>query len=260
MIAVVGEHEWMSGEAASRSRIGLPGMQRDLIEAMIATGKPVVVVLMNGRPLAIPWVAENAPAIVETWFGGTMAGPAICDVLFGDYNPSGKLPVTFPRNEGQIPIFLGMKNTGRPMQPENKYTSKYLDVSNTPLYPFGYGLSYTTFAYGPLGVNKANFNFGEPLTVSVTITNTGACSGAEVVQLYVQDLVGSVTRPVKELKGFKKIFLEAGEAKRLDFTLTSDDLRFYTADMSFAAEPGDYVIYVGGSSDLDTGVTVTLID
>jgi len=260
VIAVVGEHEWMSGEAASRSMIGLPGVQRDLIEALIQTGKPVVVVLMNGRPLAIPWVAENAPAIVEAWFGGTMAGPAICDVLFGDYNPSGKLPVTFPRNEGQIPIFMAMKNTGRPMQPENKYTSKYLDVPNTPLYPFGFGLSYTTFAYSPVSIDKVNFKFGETLNVSVTVTNSGDRSGVEVVQLYIRDLVGSVTRPVKELKAFKRISLEPGATEKVNFDLTSDDLRFYTADMTFTAEPGEFVIYIGGSSDLDAGVTVTLTE
>ena len=258
IIAAVGEHEWMSGEAASRSMIGLPGMQRELVQALIATGKPVVVVLMNGRPLAIPWVAEHAPAILETWFGGTQAGHAIADVLFGDYNPSGKLPVTFPRNEGQIPIFLAMKNTGRPMQPENKYTSKYLDVPNTPLYPFGYGLSYTQFTYAPVQVDKKEFTQGDVVTITVHLKNTGIRPGEEVVQLYVRDLVGSVTRPVKELRGFQKILLESGASETVRFTLTSDDLRFYSADMQFKAEPGEFEIFVGGSSDVKESVKITL--
>jgi beta-glucosidase len=259
ILAVVGEHEWMSGEAASRSMIGLPGVQRDLIEALIETGKPVVVILMNGRPLAIPWITEHADAILETWFGGTQAGPAICDVLFGEYNPSGKLPVTFPRNEGQIPIFLAMKHTGRPMQADNKYTSKYLDVPNTPLYPFGFGLSYTSFSFTPATLNKSEFKYDEPIIVSATVQNSGDRAGHEVAQLYVRDLVGSVTRPVKELKGFQKIFLHAGESRQISFTLTSDDLRFYTADMTFCAEPGAFEFYIGGSSDVQIGVTGTLL-
>ncbi len=258
VIAAVGEAEWMSGEAACRSMIGLPGVQQELIEALIATGKPVVVVLMNGRPLAIPWIAENAPAILETWFGGTQAGNAIADVLFGDYNPSGKLPVTFPRNEGQIPIFLAMKNTGRPMQPENKYTSKYLDVPNTPLYPFGFGLSYTQFTYSPIQVSNTEFTLTDGVTISVTVKNTGSRAGEEVVQLYVRDLVGSVTRPVKELKGFQKIMLEAGASKKVEFRLTSDDLRFYNAQMRFKAEPGEFEIFVGGNSDVKDSLKITL--
>ncbi len=259
IVAVVGEHEWMSGEAASRSMIGLPGIQRDLLEALVATGKPVVVVLMNGRPLAIPWVADHADAILETWFGGTEAGNAITDVLYGDYNPSGKLPVTFPRNEGQIPIFLAMKNTGRPMEPDNKYTSKYLDIPNTPLYPFGYGLSYTAFTYSKPHADKTTFKFGEPVQISVSVSNIGSRDGGEVVQLYVRDLIGSVTRPVKELKGFRKIYLKSGETQTVNFTLTSDDLRFYTADMQFQAEPGDFEVFVGGNSNVTDSVKITLI-
>lgn len=258
IIAAVGEAEWMSGEAAVRSMIGLPGVQQELIEALVGTGKPVVVVLMNGRPLAIPWIAENAPAILETWFGGTQAGNAIADVLFGDYNPSGKLPVTFPRNEGQIPIFLAMKNTGRPMQPENKYTSKYLDVPNTPLYPFGYGLSYTQFSYSPVKASRTEFSLTDGVTISVTVKNTGSRKGEEVVQLYVRDLVGSVTRPVKELKGFQKIMLEPGASKTVEFRLTSADLRFYTAQMEFKAEPGEFEVFVGGSSDVKDSVKLML--
>ncbi len=213
---------------------------------------------MNGRPLAIPWVAEHAHAILETWFGGTQAGHAIADVLFGDYNPSGKLPVTFPRNEGQIPIFLSVKNTGRPKDPNNKYTSKYLDVSNTPLYPFGFGLSYTEFTYTPPQTDCHEFSFGEPVTISVDVQNIGSRAGVEVVQLYVRDLIGSVTRPVKELKGFRKISLEAGETQTVQFQLTSDDLRFYTADLSFQAEPGTFEVFVGGSSDVQESVKIVL--
>jgi beta-glucosidase len=258
VLAVVGEHEWMSGEAASRSMIGLPGVQQDLVEALVGTGTPVVVVLMNGRPLAIPWIAEHATAILETWFGGTQAGHAIADVIFGDYNPSGKLPVTFPRNEGQIPIFLAMKNTGRPMQPMNKYTSKYLDVPNSPLYPFGFGLSYTTFTYSPVELSSPGLTMTDGVTVSVVVKNTGTRAGEEVVQLYVRDLVGSVTRPVKELKGFQKIYLEAGASKKVEFRITSDDLRFYTAQMRFRAEPGDFDVFIGGNSDVSESARITL--
>jgi beta-glucosidase len=258
VIVAVGEHEWMSGEAASRSQLGLPGVQQDLIKALLATDRPVIVVLMNGRPLAIPWVAQNAPAILETWFGGTQAGNAIADVIFGDYNPSGKLPVTFPRNEGQVPIFLAMKNTGRPMQANNKYTSKYLDVENTPLYAFGHGLSYTTFEYAPVKVSAPELRTGGMIQISSVVKNTGIRPGDEVVQLYVRDLVGSVTRPVKELKGFQKISLNAGESKTVTFTLNSDDLRFYTADMTFKAEPGEFEVFIGGSSDTQNSAKFNL--
>ncbi|MFN7119084.1 MAG: beta-glucosidase BglX [Saprospiraceae bacterium] len=248
IVVAVGESAAMSGEAASRAMIGLPGVQLELVQQLIATGKPVVVVLMNGRPLVFPWIADNASAILETWFLGTQTGNAIADVLFGDYNPSGKLPVTFPRNEGQIPIFLAMKNTGRPMDPNNKYTSKYLDVPNTPQYPFGYGLSYTTFSYSDIKINKDVFTPREELKIAVTVSNTGKRDGEEVVQLYVRDLVGSVTRPVKELKGFQKIMLKAGESKEVTFTLTANDLRFYNQQMHYTYEPGDFDIFVGTNS------------
>ena len=260
VVVAVGEAAWMSGEAASRSNINLPGVQLELVKELVATGKPVVVVLMNGRPLAIEWIADNAPAILETWFLGTQAGPAIADVLFGDYNPSGKLPITFPRNEGQIPIFYSMKNTGRPMDPNNKYTSKYLDVPNTPLYPFGFGLSYTTFGYSDIRANKEVFTPRDELKISVTVTNTGKRDGEEVVQLYVRDLVGSVTRPVKELKGFEKIILKAGESKEVTFTLTTDDLRFYDRRMNYTYEPGDFDIFVGTSSADTKSVRVKLVE
>jgi beta-glucosidase len=248
VIVAVGEHKDVSGEAAARADITLPGVQEELVKQLIATGKPVVVVLMNGRPLAIPWLAENAPALLETWWLGTQAGNAIADVIFGDYNPSGKLPITFPRHVGQVPIFYSEKNTGRPYDPNSKWTSKYLDMPNTPQFPFGYGLSYTTFKYGEPKVNKTTFQWNEPLMVSVTVENTGTRPGEEVVQLYVRDLVGSVTRPVKELKGFQKIYLKAGEKREVSFTLTNKDLAFYTRSMKFEAEPGEFDVMIGGNS------------
>ncbi|MEZ4983690.1 MAG: glycoside hydrolase family 3 C-terminal domain-containing protein [Saprospiraceae bacterium] len=249
VVVAVGEKDWMSGEAASRVDISLPGIQSELVKALAATGKPVILVLMNGRPLAIPELHESADALLETWFLGTEAGPAIADVLFGDYNPSGKLPVTFPRHVGQIPIFYNMKNTGRPMDPNSKYTSKYLDMPNTPLYPFGYGLSYTTFEYGSLALSTPQMRLHESVQVTVEVANTGKVAGTEIVQLYVRDLVGSVTRPVRELKGFERITLQPGERRKVSFTLTADDLAFYTADMSFRAEPGTFHVFVGGNSD-----------
>lgn len=249
VVLAVGESADMSGEAASRSQLGLPGVQQELVEALVATGKPVVVVLMNGRPLAIPWIAENAPAVLETWFLGTQAGFAIADVLFGDYNPSGKLPVTFPRNEGQIPIFYNAKNTGRPFNANDKYTSKYLDIPNTPLYPFGYGLSYTTFEYSGLKLSETSFGPGQTLQVSVEVANTGAYDGTETVQLYLRSRTGSVTRPVKELKGFRQIELRKGESKTVTFELTEADLKFYGLDMAYTAEAGNYEIFVGPHSE-----------
>jgi beta-glucosidase len=248
VVLAIGEGADMSGEAASRTQLNLPGVQQELAEALIATGKPVVVVLMNGRPLCIPWIAQNAPALLETWFLGTQAGPAIADVLFGDYNPSGKLPVTFPRNEGQIPIHYDMKNTGRPFNANDKYTSKYLDVPNEPLYPFGYGLSYTTFKYANLKLSAPAFKRGEKLGVTVEVSNTGRYDGTETAQLYLRCITGSVTRPVKELKGFQQVFLRPGETRTLRFELSEEDLKFYGLDMQFAAEPGEYEVFVGTNS------------
>ncbi len=249
VILALGERALQSGEAASRSRLGLSGGQQALLEAVHATGKPVIAVIMAGRPLVLSWAAQNIPALVNAWHLGTMAGPAIADVLLGDYNPSGKLVMSFPRNEGQIPIHYGMKNTGRPFDANNKYTSKYLDVENTPLYPFGYGLSYTTFQYDELKLDRSTLSPGETLQVSVQLTNSGSRPGEEVAQLYVRDLVGSVTRPLRELKGYQKVSLQPGERRRLTFELTRDDLRFYTRDMQFDAEPGRFQVFVGGSSD-----------
>ncbi len=247
-IVVVGESAEMSGEAASRSSLDLPGRQLDLIKAIHATGKPYVVVLMNGRPLTINWIAENSPAALETWFAGTQAGNAISDVLFGDVNPGGKLPVTFPRNTGQIPIYYNYKNTGRPPDVNNKYTSKYLDVPVTPLYPFGYGLSYTQFQFTNLQLSAPKIRVDGRLTVSVEVENTGKRAGDEVVQLYVRDMAASRTRPVRELKGFERVTLKAGEKRRLNFTLTPEHLGFYNREMRFVVEPGEFKIFVGNSS------------
>jgi beta-glucosidase len=250
IVAVVGESQGMSGEAASRSDIGLPGQQLALLKALKATGKPLVLVLMNGRPLAISWENQNADAILETWFAGTQAGNAIADVLFGAYNPSGKITATFPQVVGQEPLYYNHKSTGRPYGGVklDKYKSRYLDVSNDPLYPFGFGLSYTTFTYGKPTLSKATIGPAETLTVSVTVQNTGATDGEEVAQLYIRDMVGSISRPVQELKGFQKIMLKKGESKTLTFRLAPDDLKFYNNDLKFAAEPGDFQVMVGGNS------------
>ncbi len=248
VILAIGEAAYMSGEAASRSSLDLPGVQLQLVQKIHELGKPVVVVLMNGRPLTINWIGEKIPAILETWFLGTQAGNAIADVLFGDYNPSGKLPITFPRAVGQIPIYYCMKNTGRPMDVNNKYTSKYLDISNEPLYPFGFGLSYTTFEYGEPMLNKKEMTEAEVLTVSIDVKNTGKYKGEEVVQLYIRDLVASVARPVKELKAFQKIELEAGQSKTVTFEISSKELSFYRADMSFGVEKGKFILMIGSNS------------
>src|ERR1041385_4972426 len=238
-ILVLGEAGDMSGEAASRAEIDLPGVQQRLLEAVTATGTPVVLVIMNGRPLTIPWAAEHVPAIVESWFLGVETGPALAAVLFGDVNPSGKLPVTFPRYVGQIPLYYNHKNTGRPTGPD-KYTSKYTDLPVTPLFPFGHGLSYTTFGYSDLRVGDGR--------VSVTVTNTGSREGTEVVQLYVHDEVASVTRPVRALAGFQRVSLKPGEARTVDFSLTAKELGLYNRDMKFVVEPGKFRVFVGGSS------------
>jgi beta-glucosidase len=248
VILAVGENYQQSGEAASRSELDLPGLQQQLVEEIANTGKPVVVIVMAGRPLTIAWIAENMPAVLNAWHLGTMAGHAIADVLFGDHNPSGKLTITFPRNVGQIPIFYNMKNTGRPFDAGNKYTSKYLDVPNEPLYPFGYGLSYTQFSYSEIELSKSTITLNDSLDVSVNITNSGDVTGSEIAQLYIRDLVGSVTRPVKELKGFRKITLQPRESRNIHFTITIDDLSFYRQDMSYGAEPGKFKVFVGTSS------------
>jgi beta-glucosidase len=248
-IVAVGESAEMSGEAASRSSLDLPGRQLELVKALHATGKPVIVVLMNGRPLSIVWVAENVPAILETWFAGTQGGHAIADVLFGDVNPGGKLPVTFPRNAGQCPIYYNHKNTGRPPDANNKYTSKYLDVPWTPLFPFGYGLSYTKFRLTNLQLSARSIPVSGRLTASVEVENTGARAGDEVVQLYIRDVASSVTRPVKELKGFERITLRPGERRRITFKLGPEQLGFYNRDMRFTVEPGEFKVFAGTNSE-----------
>ncbi|MGH9871490.1 MAG: glycoside hydrolase family 3 N-terminal domain-containing protein [Pyrinomonadaceae bacterium] len=248
VILAVGESAEMSGEASSRSSLDLPGPQVELVKAVQATGKPVVIVLMNGRPLTINWIAENAPAILETWFAGTEGGNAIADVLFGDVNPGGKLPVTFPRSVGQIPLYYNHMNTGRPPDPNNKYTSKYLDNDWTPLFPFGFGLSYTQFALSNLQLSARGIRPDGKLTVSVDVQNTGRRTGDEVVQLYIHEVAASRTRPVKELKGFERITLPPGEKRRLTFTLTPEQLGFYNRDMRFVVEPGEFRVFVGASS------------
>ncbi|MFN2515167.1 MAG: beta-glucosidase BglX [Pyrinomonadaceae bacterium] len=258
VIVAVGEDAEMSGEAASRSSLDLPGKQMELIKAIHATGKPYAVVLMNGRPLTINWVAENSPAVLETWFAGTQAGNAIADVLFGDVNPGGKLPVTFPRSVGQIPLYYNYKNTGRPFEPNNKYTSKYLDIPNTPLYPFGYGLSYSQFRLSNLQLSARRIKPNGQVKVSVDVENTGARAGDEVVQLYIRDVAASVTRPIRELKGFKRITVQPGEKQKVEFTLSSEQLGFYNREMRFVVEPGDFKVFAATSSErgLESGFTV----
>jgi beta-glucosidase len=251
IVAALGEAAEMTGESSSRSDISLPSNQQDLLKALLKTGKPVVLVLFTGRPLAIKWESENVPSILNVWFGGTEAGNAIADVLFGDVNPSGKLSTTFPQNVGQIPLYYNHKNTGRPLAEGkwfSKFRSNYLDVSNEPVYPFGYGLSYTTFTYSPVKLSAASLKGSQGLTASVTVTNTGASEGKEVVQLYIRDLVGSITRPVKELKGFQKIGLKAGESKTVSFNITTSDLKFYNGDLKYDWEPGEFEIMIGGNS------------
>ncbi|WP_104421313.1 glycoside hydrolase family 3 N-terminal domain-containing protein [Neolewinella xylanilytica] len=258
IVVAAGETWEMSGEAASRADIGLPGDQGAMIRELAAIGKPVVVVLFNGRPLAIPGVDSTATAILEAWYPGTEAGHALADVLFGDHNPGGRLPMTFPRSVGQVPIFYSMKNTGRPMDPNNKYTSKYLDESNDPLYPFGYGLGYTTFEYGAPSLESATITRNDTARVSVELTNTGSVAGTTVVQLYVQDVIGSVTRPVRELKAFERVELAAGESRTVTLELTEEDLSFYRRDMTYGSEPGAFRIYVGADATTSNAISLTL--
>jgi beta-glucosidase len=259
VILAVGESAEMSGEAASRSSLDLPGRQLELAMALIATGKPVVVVLMNGRPLTIGALAASSAALLETWFAGTEAGNAIADVLFGDVNPGGKLPVTFPRAVGQVPLYYNHLNTGRPPVETNKYTSKYLDVPVTPLYPFGFGLSYSRFTISGLQVSARTIDPDGQVRVSVEVENTGDYAGDEVVQLYLRRLAASVTRPVRELKGFQRVSLKRGEKRRVEFTLARAELGFYNRDMRFTVEPGQYKVFVGNSSvgGLESGFEVS---
>jgi len=247
-VLVLGERGDMSGEAASRASLGLPGVQQQLLEAVAATGTPVVLVLMNGRPLILEWASDHVPAIVETWFLGIEAGNATADVLFGDVNPSGRLPVTFPRVLGQVPLYYNHRNTGRPPDPNNKFSSKYIDVPVTPRYPFGYGLSYATFAYSNLKLSAARARVSDTITATVTVTNNGSREGVEVVQLYVHDEVASVARPVRELKAFRRVALRPAESRTVELRIAVRDLWFYGLDMKPVVEPGTFRVYVGPSS------------
>lgn len=252
IVCAMGEMAEMSGESSSRADISLPQVQMELLRALVATGKPVVLLNFSGRPTLMSWEAENVPAILNVWFGGSEAGDAICDVLFGDKSPSGRLTMTMPKALGQIPIYYNHLNTGRPV-PEGakeyrKYQSNYIDVRNDPLYPFGYGLSYTTFAYSGLHLSSTSMNAGGKVKASVTVTNTGSREAAEVVQLYIRDIFASVVRPVKELKGFERITLKAGESRKVEFEITPDLLKFYNSSLDFVLEPGDFDIMVGGNS------------
>ncbi len=248
VVMAVGEDAFQTGEGRSQADIGLKGLQNELVQAVYKANPNVVIALMNGRPLTINWIAENAPAVVEAWHLGSQAGHAIADVLFGDYNPSGKLPVSFPRAVGQLPLYYNHMNTGRPGPQPNVFWSHYTDVPNTPQYPFGYGLSYTTFGYSEIRLSSTVVHLDGDLQVSVTVSNTGSHPGTEVVQLYVQDLVGTVTRPVKELKGFQRVTLKAGESKEIAFRLTPDDLSFFNGEGTWAAEPGHFKVFVGTNS------------
>lgn len=251
IVAALGESSEMSGESSSRSELEMTDTQRALLKELLQTGKPVVLTLFTGRPLVLTWEEENVPSILNVWFGGSEAAYAIGDVLFGDVNPGGKLTMTFPQNVGQIPLYYAHKNTGRPLKEGRwfeKFRSNYLDVSNDPLYPFGYGLSYTSFSYSDVKLDKTSMNINGEITATVTVTNTGKYDGSEVVQLYLRDLVGSVTRPVKELKGFEKIFLKAGESKEVSFKINSELLKFYNYNLDYVCEPGDFDVMIGGNS------------
>ena len=260
-IVFVGEPAETVGEAASKSSLDLPGRQLDLVKAVFATGRPTVVVLINGRPLTTNWIFENVPAVLEAWMGGTESGNAIADVLFGDVNPGGKLPVTWPRSVGQVPIYYNHMNTGRPPEANNRYTSKYLDVPWTPQFPFGYGLSYTQFKLTDLKLSAQQIRSGEKLTVSVEVQNVGKRAGDEVVQLYIRDVAASMTRPVKELKGFQRVTLQPGETKRVEFLLSFNELGFWNRELRFVIEPGEFKVMVGPNSEqlLETNFNVNPI-
>ena len=251
IVAALGESSEMSGESSSRSEISIPDVQQQLLKALVATGKPVVLLLFNGRPLTLNWEAENVPAILDVWFGGSETADAVADVIFGDVNPSGKLTMSFPKNVGQVPLYYAAKNTGRPLLEGRwfeKFRSNYLDVDNAPLYPFGYGMSYTTFEYSPIAISATEVAAGGSVTAEVTVTNTGKVSGKEVVQMYLQDVVGTTTRPLRELKGFEKISLEPGESKVVKFEITPELMSHYNSNLELVAEPGEFIVSVGADS------------
>jgi beta-glucosidase len=251
IVAVLGEAADMTGESSSRSDINIPESQKNLLKALVKTGKPVVLVLFNGRPLTLQWENDNVPAILDVWFGGTETGNAIADVLFGNYNPSGKLTTTFPRSVGQIPLYYNHKNTGRPFNGTTdwpKFKSDYLDIQNDPVFPFGYGLSYTTFSYSDIRLNKKSIKPGESIEATVTVTNTGNYDGEETVQLYIQDVYATVSQPVEELKKFAKVFLRKRESKEVTLRLTTEDLKFYNSDLKYIYELGEFKVYIGPNS------------
>lgn len=251
IVAAVGESSEMSGESSSRTNLEMPDAQRDLLTALKKTGKPIVLVYFAGRSTVMTWEQENFPAILNVWFGGSEAADAICDVVFGDVSPSGKLTTTFPKNVGQIPLYYNHLNTGRPLEAGkwfSKFRSNYLDIDNDPLYPFGYGLSYTTFRYGNLQLSNDSMNEKGKITASVTVTNTGNYDADEIVQMYIRDMVGSVARPVKELKGFERIHLKKGESRTVSFDITAEQLKFYNSALNWVCEPGEFEVMVGGNS------------
>lgn len=262
VIMVLGEHGFQSGEGRSRTNLDLPSLQQELLEAVYKVNKNVVLVLMNGRPLTINWANNNLPAILETWQLGTQSGNAIAQVLYGDYNPSGKLTMSFPKNVGQVPIYYNYKNTGRPeaKEPEQVFWSHYSDIDNAPLYPFGYGLSYTTFKYDKIKLSTDSFKKDGSIKVSFTLTNTGNYQGKEVVQMYIRDIIGSVTRPVKELKGFELVTLKPGDSKEVSFTIYAKTIQFYTANNKWEAEPGDFKVFIGGSSKTNLEANFSLLE
>lgn len=263
IVAALGESAEMSGESSSRTNLEIPAIQKELLQALLKTGKPVVLVLFTGRPLVLNQENETVPAIINAWFAGSEAGYAIADVLFGNENPSGKLSMTFPRSVGQVPLYYSHKNTGRPLMNQEgkfeKFRSNYLDERNEALFPFGYGLSYTNFVYSNWKISSNKMNFNEKITVSVDVANTGNFDGKEVVQLYIRDMVGSVTRPLKELKGFQKVEIKKGETKIIRFEISAEDLKFYNSDLEFVAEPGDFQVFLGTDSSTDNFMSFKLI-
>lgn len=262
IIAALGESAEMSGESSCRVDIGIPDVQRRLLEALVATGKPVVLVLFNGRAMTIDWESTHVPAILDVWFGGSEAGLAISDVLFGDVNPSGRLPVTFPKSIGQVPLYYAHKSTGRPLDEDNdwftKFRSNYLDVDNDPTYPFGYGLSYTTFDYSPVTLSSTSMSEDGSITASVVLTNNGPVRGKEVIQMYIRDIYASITRPVRELKGFTKVELEPGQSQTISFTIDRETLSFYNEALEHVAEPGDFQVFIGPDSTTSNSADFTL--
>ena len=261
VIMVLGEEGFQSGEGRSRTELGLPGLQQELLEEVFKVNKNIVLVLMNGRPLNLTWADQNIPTIVEAWHLGTQSGNAIAEVLYGDYNPSGKLTMSFPRNVGQVPIYYNYKKTGRPGASSAEVTrSTYADVENSPLYPFGYGLSYTTFEYSDLTISSNEISRGDAIKASVKITNTGKVKGKEVVQMYIRDHFGSLARPVKELKGFELVELNAGETKEVSFEIGNSSLIYYTASDRWESETGKFSVFIGGDSDVKNYKSFDLIN